>query len=211
MKESIIYARNSRNTYLLIDVLGRTHQDMDLDDRGIHGHSANAYTIGVEISSAGKLVKVGSDFFQAFNVRQGKLVNSSRPPFPGWAMNKGFSLFTPAQVEGLVKLVADLKYCDQENVMGIEHKLGVSGITSHDFHSRNKTDVGHSLFTDVPRFSSLLCDYLACFPDYSDSTEKFVLLDEEIHAYAFKKVFLNDEEYKRVYCSWDYDAIPYWA
>lgn len=226
---SIAFARNLTksnffNTYYILDYTGQHHQDCNISDRGIHGHSANRYTQGVEISGAGRLREFKGEFYRSFDLTKVgnslALRNSSQPPVPAWARRTvsakqgnicpgTYMLFTPAQVEGICKLHADLMYCDRDRgTYRSQHEFMVSGVTSHDLHCDQKTDVGGSLFTDIVDFGRLLEQYIRALRE-DGPIER--LIDEDRHAAAFAAVIAANPAYQAAYAGWQADAIPVWA
>ncbi len=224
MKQSLAFARRKRtyyNTYLIIDCLGRVHQDCNISDQGIHGHSANRYTLGVEISSAGRLREVDGRFYRVFDVKDGRLKNPNRPDFPEWArrtvpqsssniVRGTYALFTPAQVEAIFILHADLMYLDggRGNYQSL-HRPGVSGVTSHDVHKKGKVDVGGSLFVDIETLGELLEAYISRLLELGEGALES-LIDDDKHANAYAELVLSRPDYQSVYENWR-DDIPIWA
>lgn len=227
---AIAFARNLTrsgfyNTYYILDYLGQHHQDCNISDHGIHGHTANKYTQGVEISGAGKLREFKGQFYRSFDVTKNAagatvLRNASQPPVPAWARRTvsakqgnirpgTYVLFTPGQVEGICRLHADLMFCDRDRgIYRSKHELGVSGVTSHDLHSDQKVDVGGSLFTDVETFGDLLDRYIRAVRADGPLEN---LVDEGRHAAAFAEVIAQHPEYAAAYAQWQPDALPVWA
>ncbi|HLT40669.1 MAG TPA: hypothetical protein VK034_30535 [Enhygromyxa sp.] len=228
---ALVFARNTRtdkngspthyNTYFIIDYLGGLHQDCNVDDKGIHGHSANKYTLGVEISCAGKLVEVGGRFYRSFDVAARQLKNPRQPSFPAWARRTvarpdgnirpgTYALFTPAQVEAIFKLHADLMHLDGgRGIYRSKHLPGKSGVTSHDVHSDGKSDVGGSLFTNIETFGELLDAYVEQLLARGDR-DLAALIDPELHAQVYEQLVLAREDYRAIYRDWR-DEVPLWA
>lgn len=229
--KSVVYARNKRtyyNTYFIIDYLGGCHQDCNVSDRGIHGHSANAYTLGVEIAGAGWLKQVKGEFYRSFDVtgsgRNARLKKPPRPSYPEWARRTvknrdgniragTYSLFSPAQVEAIFKLHADLMYLDGgREIYRSPHRFAgreTWGVTSHDVHEAAKVDVGGSLFTNIETFGEILDAYirelLAC-----GNGDLEALVADKLHAIVYAKLVLPREDYRASYANWR-DEVPIWA
>jgi hypothetical protein len=216
------------NTYYIIDYLGRHHQDCNVDDRGIHGHSANRYTQGVEIAGAGLLSAVDGEFYRSFDVKhpfepshKRVLKQPGRPSYPAWArrtiterddnIHTGtYALFTPGQIEGIFRLHADLIGLDAgRGVYRSLHDPNRSGVTSHDVHCDRKTDVGGSLFCNIRTLGEVLDEYVRRLLTLAGG-DYGAICEAPAHAAAYGETVLARADYQAVYAGWQ-DTLPIWA
>ncbi len=233
MQNSIYLGRLLRkagyhNTYYILDYLGRHHQDSNVDDRGIHGHSANRYTQGVEIACAGRLSAVDEQFYRSFDVEKPfgsshkwVLKQPGRPSYPEWArrtikerdynIHPGtYALFTPGQIEGVFRLHADLIALDAgRGVYRSLHDPNRSGVTSHDVHCARKTDVGGSLFCNIRTLGEVLDEYVRRLLALAGGDHGGIC-EASAHETAYGDVVLSRADYKAVYAGWQ-DTLPIWA
>jgi hypothetical protein len=212
-------AKGWYNMYYVIDLLGGIHQDSEVDERGIHGNSANKYAQGVELTTSGRLTNVAGQFYRSFDCKNGRLLKSTAVPFPEWARRTivkkdynirpgTYALFTPEQVRAICRLHANLVAIDrQRGIYQSEHKLGESGVTSHDLHSDMRTDVGGALFCNVREFGELLARYVEALGGPGSAG----LIDPARHEAAFAEIVAASPAWQQVYRDWQHDVVHYWA
>lgn len=207
------------NMYYIIDLLGGIHQDSEIDARGIHGNGANRYTQGVELTTVGRLTNVAGQFYRPFDCKQGRLIKSTAVPFPEWARRTitvkdynirpgTYALFTKEQVRAIFRLHANLVWHDRDRgIYRSEHKLGESGVTSHDLHSDMRSDVGGALFVNIREFGALLQRYVDALGGPNADT----LVERGRNDVIFDEVVTTTPAWQEVYRDWQDGVVHYWA
>jgi len=147
-------------TFFLIDQNGATYQGFDLDRWGWHagtsyhpgvGYSLSQHLVGIEITSAGKLVKESEGVYKAWfdePIIPGKVRTVSDDFYPA---SGSFEKFTYEQERALVRLLVWLKW-NKPSVFRFSKVLG------HDEVSNGKTDPGGCLSVPMPVFRKMLAE-----------------------------------------------------